>query len=218
MKKRNPGKPGSAFKRCEKAVASRGGAYSPSGVCAAAGRKKYGAKKFQEMAAAGKRRKAKRGNPAEAAAEAYQDFHGRPSEETVTVKQEIHYHRHLAGIGKLEQLQVRADSGDLVTLTKFKGAILAMNEKRNQLFVEGGDQAVDLRQFGIPAEHEYEVLGEVVSVDYYTRKDHLGSDGGTAIYRHKFHAPRPSLVYDVVNKHLAFAGGSYTIPPEGIDQ
>lgn len=46
---------GEAFKRCVKSVAAKGKAYSPKGVCAAIGRKKYGKKKFQQMAIAGKR-------------------------------------------------------------------------------------------------------------------------------------------------------------------
>ena len=63
-RKINPGKPGSEFKRCVKGVSSRGGAYDPRAVCAAAGRRKYGAKKFQSMALAGKLRVARRsGNP-----------------------------------------------------------------------------------------------------------------------------------------------------------
>ena len=59
-RKINPGAPGSAFKRCVKGVSSRGGAYDPRAVCAAMGRRKYGAKKFQSMALAGKRRAAHR--------------------------------------------------------------------------------------------------------------------------------------------------------------
>jgi hypothetical protein len=44
------------FERCEESVRERGGARSPSGVCASAGRKAYGKKRFQEMAAAGRKR------------------------------------------------------------------------------------------------------------------------------------------------------------------
>lgn len=55
----NPG-PG-AFQRCIEAVTAGGSAYDPRAVCAAAGRKKYGAKKFQAMARAGRKRAA-RGN------------------------------------------------------------------------------------------------------------------------------------------------------------
>jgi len=58
----NPSKLGSGgrFAKCVKSVEARGGAYDPFAVCAAAGRRKYGKKKFQAMAKAGKRRKAKR--------------------------------------------------------------------------------------------------------------------------------------------------------------
>lgn len=57
-KKPNPGD-GSRFKKCVEEVAAKGGAYDPRAVCAAEGRKKYGAKKFAAMARAGKRRKAR---------------------------------------------------------------------------------------------------------------------------------------------------------------
>ena len=49
-----------AFERCVESVSKRGGAYDPKAVCAAAGRKKYGKKQFQAMAAAGRKRAAKR--------------------------------------------------------------------------------------------------------------------------------------------------------------
>jgi hypothetical protein len=49
-----------AFDRCVADVEKRGGAYSPRGVCAAAGRKKFGKKKFQAMALAGKRKASNR--------------------------------------------------------------------------------------------------------------------------------------------------------------
>ena len=43
-----------------KAAAARGGAKNPAGVAAAAGRAKYGAKKFQALATAGRKRAARR--------------------------------------------------------------------------------------------------------------------------------------------------------------
>ena len=163
-------------------------------------------------------RNRKKANPAAESLKAYKDFHGRDSEELVKVTKEIHYHRHLAGAGKLEKLIVEPLNGGRVTLSGFKGAILAYNEKRTQLFVEGGDQTVDLKAFGVRVLHEQEVLGEVMAVEYFTTKDHLrAEDGGTAIYHHKFEKPRPTLIYDVINKQLSFAGGRYTIPDEGID-
>ena len=136
----------------------------------------------------------------------------------VEVKKQIHYHQHLAGAGKLEKIEVRTAPGVVLDLDNFKGAILAFNEKRTQLFIEGGDQKVDLKQFGIRTSHEVQPLGEVVAVEYFTRKDHLRKqDGGTAVYRHKFASPRPTLLYDVMNEQLSFAGGKYKVLPEGID-
>lgn len=202
---RNPAK----FERCVKAVKKRGGAANAYAVCTAAGTRK--------------KNKAKR-NPADEAVKGYEDFHGRPPEEFVTVEQSVHFHRNLSGAGELIELCIlpRYVRGRVIELTGFKGAILAFNEKRSQLFIKGGDQSVDLRKFGIDPDsaHERETLGEVVSVTYFTRKDHLGKkDGGTADYQHEFDKNnRPDLIYRVLEKHLEFSGGSYEILPEGIDR
>jgi hypothetical protein len=171
-------------------------------------------------------------NPADEAIAGYQDFHGRPPEEFVEVSRKVHFHSNLSGAGELKRLVVLAvDGKSVVTLTKFKRAILAFNEKRNQLFVEGGDQAVDPGDFGITSPHELETLGRVKKIDYFTRKDHLGSEGGTATYQHTFRttnedgrhvtiriARYPDLIYRVLEQHLEFSGGSYEILPEGIDR
>lgn len=51
---------GKRFKQVSRSVAKRGKARNPNAVAAAIGRKKYGKKRFQEMAAKGRRRKARR--------------------------------------------------------------------------------------------------------------------------------------------------------------
>ena len=51
---------GKRFERCIAEVTARGGAVDPNAVCASRGRKKYGKKKFQALAKAGKKRAAKR--------------------------------------------------------------------------------------------------------------------------------------------------------------
>lgn len=185
-------------------------------------------------AAPGARGKAKRrNNPSQAAAEAFEEFHGTPSEEEIIVKETIHYHRHLAAAGELERLVIKpvADRGlPDVTLRDFDGAVLTFNEKRNQLFVNGGDQSVDLGMFGIDEPHEIETLGPVKVIDYFTTKEHLGKDGGTAIYVHRFRTEDkggrtvivkilrwPDAIYYVRDQRIVFSGGSYTILPEGID-
>lgn len=162
-------------------------------------------------------KKRKKGNPATSSERAYQSFHGRPSEKTVTVVQEIHYHKHLAACGKLEKLEVAARSGKVI-LSNFKGALLCVNEAGTQLFIRGGDQKVAVQDFGVKVEHENEDLGEVKAIEYFTTKDHLGDEGGTAVYRHKFSKPYPRLQYDTRNQLLSFSGGRYVILPEGIDQ
>lgn len=173
------------------------------------------------------------GNPAESASKAYRDFHGRDPQESITVSRQVHFHKHLAAAGDLRRLDGRTVEGGKFSLKWGKGdkPVLAFNEERNQLFIEGGEQSVDLPAFGIKRPHELETLGKVTGIDYFTRKDHLGSEGGTAIYRHRFRTINqdgkpvtvkilryPDLIYRVRDQHLEFSGGSYEIKPEGIDK
>lgn len=218
--RRNPGAPGEAFKRCVAAVEARGGAASPSGVCATAGRKKYGKKKFARMSAAGKKRAARK-NPVEAAADKYREFHGKDPETITEVVEEIHQHSTLSGIGKLVKLVILSiDNRAEVAITNFKGALLAQDEQGLQLFVVGGDQRVNVADFGIKNAHEQEVLGAVKEVWYDTDKTHLRpEDGGKATYHHTFGDKRtrlPLMIYDTRNKLLMFAGGQYDMPEVGI--
>lgn len=219
--RKNPGAPGAAFKRCVAAVEAKGGAYSPRGVCATAGRKKYGAKKFAAMSAAGKKRKARRSNPVESAADKYREFHGKDPDVITEVETVEHVHTTLSGIGKLIKLVIFAvDGKSEVDLTNFKGALLAQDEAGRQLFIVGGDQSVNLADFGITRPHEQEVLGAVKEVHYDTEKLHLSPrDGGKAIYHHTFGGKQsrlPLVIYNVRNKLLLFAGGGYDMPEVGI--
>lgn len=160
-------------------------------------------------------------NPVPAAEQRYQSFHGRPSERLVKVRTTLHTHDVLAGIGDLRKLRIKSANGHWKVTVKFSKPypILSMNEAATQLYIEGGDQSVDLRDFGIKTPHEKEVLGHVTDVFYFTTKDHLRpEDGGTAVYHHKFGKIKPTMVYDVRNQLMEFAGGGYTIPDEGIDQ
>jgi len=97
--------------------------------------------------------------------------------------------------------------------------------------VEGGDQSIDLLDFGISKPHETETLGRVTNIGYHTNKTHLGDEGGKAVYVHRFRATNkdgkhvmvkmtrePDLIYDVRNEQLLFSGGSYQILREGIDK
>lgn len=208
----NPAK----FDRCVKEVKARGGAKNAYAVCKAALK--------------GKR------NPAQASAEAFEEFHGHPSGEIVTVKKKVHRHVHLAAAGQLEALRIRPVNKALAvrTLQGFgEECLLAFNEKKNQLFVEGGDQSLDraeLKRFGITHPHELETLGKLVGVDYFTTKSHLGTEGGEAVYDHHFRMTNqngkhvivkisryPDVIYRVLDEQIEFSGGSYSIRAEGID-
>lgn len=186
-----------------------------------------------------------RRNPAGAAAEAFKRFHGRDPREFVTVTKKIHRHGNLWSLGTLRMLKIRTERGQTVKLSGFKGAYLAANEQAfvdladmnranlTQLYIEGGDQSVDLKSFGIDPEraHEVETLGKAIVIDYHTIKVHLGGEGGDAIYRHKFRTTRegdsevtlrvaryPDVIYRVLDQQLEFSGGSYEISAEGIDK
>jgi hypothetical protein len=222
LAKRNPPK----FDRCVKAVKKRGGA-NPYAVCTAGGTRGNG--KVQRY-----RLNLGRSNPVESAAERYEYFHGRPPQNDTVIKTPIHRHAVLSGIGELKELEILAISGDRkVKLEGFKGALLAETEKGTQLYIKGGDQSVNLKDFGIKDPHEYEILGALLRVVYFTTKVHLmPKDGGTANYKHKFGkgggvamyykfgskgARLPMIGYDTRNKLLSIQGGTYTIVAEGID-
>ena len=178
-----------------------------------------------QLTASGKR------NPADAAIAVSEEFHGRKVKAMIPVQEKRHYHKYLAELGELRKLVVLSRDGKhRVTLSKFDGAILAANEDKNQLFIVGGDQSVNLNDFGIKNPHETETLGEVVKIEYFTDKEHLGDEGGVAVYTHKFRstndngkhktvrmAEYPDLIYHLRDEHLEFSGGSYEIRAEGID-
>ena len=179
------------------------------------------------------RRNGTRRNPEDSAAATYEYFHGRPPETIVEIETQVHEHTVFSGIGKLLALEIFAiDGSRIVKVEQFKGALLAQNEKRTQLYIQGGDQSVNVKDFGIKQAHELEILGALTSVVYFTTKDHLDPrDGGTAAYDHKFggegrqkkHAfgrngsRLPLVGYDVRNRLLSIQGGGYELPAEGID-
>lgn len=149
------------------------------------------------------------------------EFHGHDPEEIFKVTSTVHEHEKLSGMGDLEALRVVNLDTDGVTIENLGDCLLSQNEAGNQIFVVGGDQELDLEQFGIDRDpHELEVLGILSDVWYYTNKTHLiEKDGGEATYHHTFGGKgrrRPTLIYDVPNAQLLVAGGDYQILPEGI--
>lgn len=162
--------------------------------------------------------KRSRGNPGMTEADVYEEFHGRPPREVFDIETNVFHHDKLAGLGKLVRLVIRTARRPLraVTIGNFKGTLLACDRGKKQLFIEGGDQSVNLADFNITAPiHEQEVLGVLEWLFYDTVKVHLGKDGGDAIYKH-WQRQGPTVVYNTRNKLLYLAGGVYEITPEGI--
>ena len=131
-------------------------------------------------------------------------------------------HGKLAGLGELLELQVKpVGGGRAVTIGGFDGALLACDSRKRQLYIVGGDQSVDLAEFGIDGAlaHDRELLGTLTKVVYHTTKSHLGDEGGTADYHHDFgeeSGERGVLIYDVLSERLHIAGGGYSIEAAGV--
>ena len=169
-------------------------------------------------------------NPLDTSQEAYEGFHGEKPKGSTTVQEREHFHTHVWEIGRLVMLKIQLPSdrrqpglSSIVEIEfEYEGknpARLTANEKRNQMFVDGGDQSVNLKTFGVETRHEKELLGYLKEAWYFTDKKHLGNQGGRAVYKHKLGeegGELPAVVYRTLDKKLEIVGGSYTIPNEGV--
>jgi hypothetical protein len=171
-------------------------------------------------------------NPLDASDAAYQEFHGEGPEGTTTIEWQEHFHTHVWAVGDLVKMYVllpksrrQPGLGNIVEIAfdyerpKEKRTFLDANEKGTQMFIDGGDQRVNVLDFGIENHLEAVVLGYLKRIDYYTTKKHLGKEGGTAVYKHimgEEGGELPTVVYHTIDKKLAVVGGSYTMPTEGI--
>lgn len=156
----------------------------------------------------------------EKASERYEYFHGQaPDAIHDVIEERIEQSVH-SGIGRLIALEVYDHESNLHEVNGFgKDCLLTQDLDGTQLFIVGGDQSLDPEDFGIETNHLYEVLGAVKSVTYDTNKVHLGSEGGKAHYKHEFGdegGVLPVLIYDTANEEMMLAGGSYSIPSQGI--
>jgi hypothetical protein len=217
-KKKNAGR----IRDLKKAAAIRERRSGPGSFMASMMREK--AKHYKKVGKATRAAKKARRNPAkrnpeESAVAAYREFHGKEPTVDTIIDTPRHFHAVLAGMARLVEFDVkRAYDGGTTTIKFDRNTYLTESEKKDQIFISGGDQSVNLKDFGIFKPHEFEVLGTILSVTYYTEKKHLiEKDGGKGLYKHPFKAPRPTLIYDVRSKLLTIAGGGYTIPSEGID-
>lgn len=168
-----------------------------------------------------RRRRNGRRNPEASAAALYEAFHGTPSTEVVEIVEELHEHSNLATLGVLRELKVITPTNlDACIAFESNCPFLSSNEDGTQLYVRGGEQAVDLSALKLDGDKWFKdlmVLGVCYEVTYQTEKrfhkfkliDYyhaLGEEGGE----------KPMLIYDTMNDLLTIAGGQYQIRPEGI--
>jgi hypothetical protein len=95
--------------------------------------------------------------------------------------------------------------------------LLCSNEDGTHLYIEGGDQKLDLNALGLNElkGKESAVIGTVTHITYHVAKKFDGKVE-EADYYHRFseesNGLRPMLRYDIRNKHLYLDGGVYHIP------
>lgn len=169
-------------------------------------------------------RKRGRRNP-ESAAAVYRDFHGEPPKRSTDYIVTEFSPREVAALGDLIYMDVRLRDGTVKRLAHPRytglngsgpvktGITVATSSDRGQLYLAGGDQAVNLAEYGIRPDdlpkHQV-VLGTIKAICYLTRK---GFDQFQSLpYEHRFGedgGALPVLGYDVKSRLLWVAGGSY---------
>jgi hypothetical protein len=175
-------------------------------------------------------RKRKR-NPESDSDSAFESFHGAPPKETVIVEEKIHEHEHLWNCGKLMEIVVDTLTGKEMHLEwqdNNDAPFLSASEDGKQLYIEGGDQELDLAAIGMDGERwvkDRMVIGAFApprnsrkwNLTYRTKKDF---DKFEEIdYQHWLGEPSkelrnpaaPFLEYDPISKKLYISGGQYII-------
>jgi len=165
-------------------------------------------------------------NPAEqdSATDLYETWAGRPATKQKTVVADAHREReHLAHLGKLIELEILIDENRVQPLD-FSADDVELGAAKNQLFLVGGNQKLDLamlrEQFGLEDDElakDLVDIGPVASISYHAAK-HTDNFKPTD-YIHEIDLAKdvpPRLIYDRLNEELLLAGGSYTIRPEGL--
>ncbi len=160
-------------------------------------------------------------NPESEAAQLYEEFHGKPPGETLEIVTDKHVHEWLTQLGLLVELKVATLTNLEATLSFTKDAPnLCSSEDGRQLYIEGGDQALDLQALKMDGDKwlkDSMAIGVVISCVYQTEKgfhnfkltdyEHgLGEDSGR----------QPFLLYDPRNRLLSISGGAYRVEEAGI--
>ena len=155
-----------------------------------------------------------RGNPYGAAADLVEAWSGRPAESVEYVETPLREHSVLSKLAQL--VQIRLKDARHTKIDFDAGTRLSSNEAGTHLFIEGGNQSIDLSQFPeLDPTKEAVTLGRAWKITYWTAKFHLDErDKTPGPYTHTFgdeSGSLPSLNYDTVNRLLSLVGGEYHI-------
>ena len=174
-----------------------------------------------------KRHRLGRYRNSEAEAETFKLVHGYPSKHEEIVNERDEYIENLAEFGKLIELEICLPESTKVVPIEFGEDVkLCISTRRNQLYLIGGDQSLDvdtLIELGLITKHESKkdiiTLGDVKTISYTAKKVHLPGPKGKMPYIHEFGeegGTLPCAIYDVINERVSLAGGSYTVEDVGI--
>ena len=164
-------------------------------------------------------------NPPADAERMYEKFHGRPATETTVVEEEVHEHEHLTILGPLVEVFIETPTGLLahITFDEEDLPFLCSSEDGTQLYVEKGDQSIDLAALEMDSEDwikDRMILGRFAesrgkrnwNVTYRTKKRF--DDFKEIDYQHDLGeetGDRPALEYEPRSQKLFIAGGRYRI-------
>lgn len=195
-----------------------------SGTARKAGMSKSAAQEIVDRTPAQLRRLFMKKNPEDAAAALSEAWHGRPAKEATDYVEKIHFHGVLTDLGQLQEIKIWVDDKHTQAIEFDDDTRLASNEKGEQLYIVGGDQSINLGDFGIEghaAAKDLVTIGPCYSVTYITAKEHLGKqDKLMGPYEHVFaeeDQDEPDIVYDNMNKMLGFSDGEYHIDATDYD-
>lgn len=170
-------------------------------------------------------------------------FHGRDNESESDEEIEEISETDLAQLGELVEFELVTFDGKMQTM-KFSRKNeddvikLCCNIDRNQLYLIGGDSAIDEKTlekvFGWNYKSASVVLGHVVTISYFADKHHLTGPKqqkhgieyihsfGEASVKRNLSEERiragvlPVLIYEIETEQMKLAGGCYEIRDEGI--
>ncbi len=181
--------------------------------------------------------KRRRNNPnseveaSEEALEMARKFHGREAKSVDVIDDTIEYEEEAIVIGDLVELTIidpkNSRNGFDISFEPGNRPLVTCNVDGTNIEFDGGDQSLEigsmkgLEKIDIQGKN-YVVIGEVLSIVYFTDKHHLEGpeEQKEGIeYQHEFGeegGKPPLLVYDIKNQKMSLAGGSYKVEDVGI--